>query len=164
MQRAWKLPPNVPKLCYVQVMCTPLCLHMDKHSVLTRFIHGFRSKHICELQLMLTTHDLLARADRGEKVDVDMDMLDFSKAFNTMPHLCLLHKLKLLAFTGSFIHRTLHECSAIFFSTPVLTGSPLWIPPHSDMAGCWQINSILANIGRRNSTLILNQYPSYEIY
>ena len=28
------------------------------------------------------------------------------------------------------------------------------------MAGCWQINSILDNIGRRNSIRILNQYPS----
>ena len=29
------------------------------------------------------------------------------------------------------------------------------------MAGCWQINSILANIGRRNSIRILNQYPLF---
>ena len=29
------------------------------------------------------------------------------------------------------------------------------------MAGCWQINSILTNIGRRNSIWILNQYPFF---
>ena len=29
------------------------------------------------------------------------------------------------------------------------------------MAGCWQINSILANIGRRNPIRILNQYPFF---
>ena len=29
------------------------------------------------------------------------------------------------------------------------------------MAGCWQINNILANIGRRNSIRILNQYPLF---
>ena len=29
------------------------------------------------------------------------------------------------------------------------------------MAGCWQINSILANIDRRNSIRILNQYPFF---
>ena len=29
------------------------------------------------------------------------------------------------------------------------------------MAGCWQINSILANIGGRNSIPILNQYPFF---
>ena len=29
------------------------------------------------------------------------------------------------------------------------------------MAGCWQINSILTNIGRRNSIRILNQYPFF---
>ena len=29
------------------------------------------------------------------------------------------------------------------------------------MAGCWQINSILTNIGRRNSIQILNQHPLF---
>ena len=29
------------------------------------------------------------------------------------------------------------------------------------MAGCWQISSILTNIGRRNSTRILNQHPFF---
>ena len=36
---------------------------------------------------------------------------------------------------------------------------PPWTPPHCDMAGCWQINSILAYIVRRNAIRILNQYP-----
>ena len=34
-----------------------------------------------------------------------------------------------------------------------------WTPPHCDMACCWQIDSILVNIGRKNSIRILNQYP-----
>ena len=32
------------------------------------------------------------------------------------------------------------------------------------MAGYWQINSILTNIGRRHSIWILNQYPFSEIH
>ena len=32
------------------------------------------------------------------------------------------------------------------------------------MAGCWQINSILANIGRRKSIRILNQYSFFWIW
>ena len=56
------------------------------------------------------------------------------------------------------IPRTLCECSGILSSTPELAGLPPWTPPHCDMAGCWKINSILTNIGLRNSIEILNQY------
>ena len=44
-------------------------------------------------------------------------------------------------------------------SAPVIRSGTLgqgWAPL---TCGCWQINSILANIGRRNSIRILNQYP-----
>ena len=37
-------------------------------------------------------------------------------------------------------------------------------PLSCGMASCWQINSILANSGRKNSIQILNQYPFYEKY
>ena len=47
--------------------------------------------------------------------------------------------------------RHCNERSAIFSSTQELAGLPPWTPPHCDMAGCWQINSILANIGRKTS-------------
>ena len=39
-----------------------------------------------------------------------------------------------------------------------------WIPLSCGMVGCWQINSILDNIGRKNYNRILNQYLFYEIY
>ena len=38
-------------------------------------------------------------------------------------------------------------------------GLPPWTPPHCDMAGCWEINYILANIRCKHSIRILNQYP-----
>ena len=34
---------------------------------------------------------------------------------------------------------------------------------HSDIAACWHINFILANVGRKNCIPIWNQW-SYEIY
>ena len=49
--------------------------------------------------------------------------------------------------------------SAILPSTPELVGLSPCIPQHCDMAGCWQNNCILADIGRKNSTQFLNQYP-----
>ena len=72
--------------------------HLDKHVALTPLNHGFRSRHSCESQLLLTTHDLYTRLD--EKKQVDMAILDFSKAFDTVPHQCLLNKLRLYGIDG----------------------------------------------------------------
>ena len=84
------------------IICSHIRAHMDKHGILTSFNHGFRSKHSCESQLLLTTHDLLTRMDCREQVDVAV--LDFSKAFDTVPHLRLLWKLELLGIHGGAPH------------------------------------------------------------
>ncbi len=53
--------------------------------------HGFRAGLSCETQLLCTTFDLLRAYDGGECVDVGD--LDFSKAFDTVPHHRLMSKL-----------------------------------------------------------------------
>ena len=53
--------------------------------------HGFRKNRSCETQLITTIHDLATRLNSGEQVDVLF--LDFSKAFDKVPHNRLLHKL-----------------------------------------------------------------------
>ena len=53
--------------------------------------HGFRSKHSLETQLIITTQDLAQSLNK--KLQVDMIILDFSKAFDTVPHNILLNKL-----------------------------------------------------------------------
>ena len=50
------------------------------------------------------------------------------------------------------IARPPHQPPVILSGTPELGLTPL-------TCVCWQINSILANIGHRNSIRILNQYP-----
>lgn len=65
--------------------------HLDTHDILTDKQHGFRSGHSCESQLIITIHDLLASVDVGERVDIAI--LDFSKAFDTVPHRRLMSKL-----------------------------------------------------------------------
>ena len=45
---------------------------------------------------------------------------------------------------------------------PTAGESTHFTPMGHDMAGCWHINSILANIGRRNSIRILNQYSFWR--
>ena len=66
--------------------------HFSKHNILTDRQHGFRRGHSCETQLILTAHDLAKSLD--SKSQVDMAIMDFSKAFDVVPHNRLLSKLK----------------------------------------------------------------------
>ena len=72
--------------------------HFDLHKILTKFQHGFRSGLSCETQLLEKTNDFLSSLDARERVDVAI--LDFSKAFDTVPHRRLLAKLKHLGIRG----------------------------------------------------------------
>lgn len=86
--------------------------HFSKHTILTDKQHGFRQKHSCETQLILTMQDLTSSLDN--KSQVDMVILDFSKAFDVVPHNLLLSKLhnmgiqnSTLTWISSFLkHRT----------------------------------------------------------
>ena len=83
--------------------------HLEKHDILTKLQHGFRSLHSCESQLVITMNDIIQRYDRGEQVDVAI--LDFSKAFDTVPHKKLLHKLDHYGIDGN-----LHKWMATFLT------------------------------------------------
>ena len=67
-----------------RIICTHIRSHLDRYDILSDLNHGFQSRHSCESQLLITTHDFLARMDRREEVDVLV--LDFNKAFDTVPH------------------------------------------------------------------------------
>ena len=73
--------------------------HLDKHSILTDKQHGFRTKHSCDTQLLLTTHDLLYALDNNKQTDIII--MDFSKAFDTVPHNRLLYKLNKYGITDN---------------------------------------------------------------
>ena len=55
------------------------------------FIHGFRQKRSCETQLIQLVNDLRRQLIQGNQVD--LILLDFSKAFDKVNHLKLLFKL-----------------------------------------------------------------------
>ena len=74
------------------IICHHMLNHLDKNQVLTSLNHGFRSGYSCETQLVVTTHDLLKYYDQNKQVETVI--LDFSKAFDTVPHRKLLHKLE----------------------------------------------------------------------
>ena len=65
--------------------------HLEQHQILCKEQQGFRSKHSCESQLILTIHDLAEALDNRKQTDVII--MDFSKAFDKVAHHRLLHKI-----------------------------------------------------------------------
>ena len=74
------------------IICTDIRHHLDTHNILPKLQHGFRSRHSCVSQLTITINDLLTHRDK--RTQIDMAILDFSKAFDTFPPQRLLGKLK----------------------------------------------------------------------
>ena len=54
--------------------------HFDQHNILVDCQHGFRKRRSCETQLIGLTQELHEHLE--EKGQVDMVILDFSKAFD----------------------------------------------------------------------------------
>ena len=106
--------------------------HLDTHNALTDLQHGFRKARSCETQLITTVHDLASNLDKN--IQTDLQILDFSKAFDTVPHRRLSSKLHfygirgpLLSWIESFLSNRTQTvvlngyCSS---STRVLSGVP----------------------------------------
>jgi hypothetical protein len=68
-----------------------LMSHLKQYGILTDLNHGFRAGFSCETQLAVTAHDLCLNFEKG--IQTDVAILDFSKAFDTVPHTKLLDKL-----------------------------------------------------------------------
>ena len=77
---------------FEHIVCRHILDHVEDHKVLTNLQHGFRSGRSCETQLITTTHDLLSSFN--SKSQIDVAILDFSKAFDTVPYAGLLGKLE----------------------------------------------------------------------
>ena len=64
---------------------------LESNNIRSDYQHSFRKKRSCETQLLVTVDDLAAGLDRHQQIDAIL--LDFSKAFDKVPHKHLATKL-----------------------------------------------------------------------
>ena len=80
------------------IICSSVMRHAKIHDLLYKLQHGFREARSCETQLLEFVHDVTGNMQN--KLQTDVCVLDFSKAFDKVGHLRLLHKLKWYGITG----------------------------------------------------------------
>jgi hypothetical protein len=72
--------------------------HLENNNLLSSVQHGFRRERSCETQLTTVVQDIASTV--GKSRQVDAAILDFSKAFDTVPHQRLLYKLDCYGIRG----------------------------------------------------------------
>jgi len=75
--------------------------HLNHHQALRDEQHGFWQHRSCDTQLITTVHDFAQCLN--QQVQCDMLLLDFSKAFDKVPHSRLFHKLQFYGIRGSLL-------------------------------------------------------------
>ena len=76
--------------------------HLEANNILADHQHGFRKHRSCETKLVNTIEDIARSVDKRQQVD--MLVLDFSKAFDTVPHQRLLNKMETYGINNE-VHR-----------------------------------------------------------
>jgi hypothetical protein len=89
------------------IICKHILTHLEKYNILTSLNYGFRSGYSWETQLIVTLSDPLQSYDQHKQTDVVM--LDFTKAFDTVPNDKLMCKLEKYGIKGD-----LHKCLTSF--------------------------------------------------
>ena len=89
------LPVSFTCKLFEHIICKHILAHLEDHKFFTNLQHGFRSGSSCETQLVTTFQDL-AQIHNKIGSQVDIAVLDFSKTFDTVPHVDdgLLSKLE----------------------------------------------------------------------
>lgn len=103
------LPSNYHPISLTSISCkllehilySNIIQYLDYHNLLFKNQHGFRKHFSCDTQLIQFIHDLQCNSDRNTQTDIIF--IDFSKAFDKVPHKRLLHKLTQLRVHSSVI-------------------------------------------------------------
>ena len=73
------------------IICSSIMNHLDSNNILYKFQYSFRNGRSCETQLLQLYQDLSFSVFK--KLHTDVAVMDFAKAFDTVPHCRLLYKL-----------------------------------------------------------------------
>ena len=95
-------PVSLTAICCKQlehIIVSNTLQHLNDHNILTDNQHGFRRGRSCETQLIITTDDFARSLDKSAQIDVAV--LDFSKAFDRVPHQRLLSKIEYYGVRGN---------------------------------------------------------------
>ena len=95
-------PVSLTAICCKQlehIIVSNTLQHLNDHNILTDNQHGFRRGRSCETQLIITTDDFARSLDKSAQIDVAV--LDFSKAFDKVPHQRLLSKIEYYGVRGN---------------------------------------------------------------
>ena len=95
-----KLPSNYHPISLTSISCkileyiiySSISSHLEKYQLIWEEQDGFQKKKSCETQLIHTIHEFATMLKKSGEVDVLF--LDFSKAFDKVPHVRLLKKLE----------------------------------------------------------------------
>ena len=102
-------PENYRPISLTSIVCkimehiihSQIIHHLDNNGILNNKQFGFRKKRSCESQLILTIDDLAKGLQNREQIDAIL--LDFSKAFDKVPHERLLLKLHHVGVRGTVL-------------------------------------------------------------
>ena len=83
------------------IIASKIMDHLEQNDLLCDCQHGFRPKRSCESQLLNFTQELFSGLADGQQFDVNI--MDFSKAFDRVPHHRLLNKIKYYGIEGNVL-------------------------------------------------------------
>ena len=81
--------------CMEHIIVSSISTHLDIYKILNPLQHGFRKRVSCDSQLLSLFHDLASGP-----TETDLIVMDFSKAFDKVPHRRLLYKLEWYGISG----------------------------------------------------------------
>ena len=84
-----------------KIIKTEISQYLEVNKLIYESQHGFRHQKLCLTNLLEFSEYITGYIDRGEAIDVVF--LDLQKAFDRVPHLRLLEKVKAIGIGGKTV-------------------------------------------------------------